>query len=110
MKSTRKLFLEEEKLLEFLIQKSSIKFSSDWKKKLLVQSMNDGGMGSLLLLPDGIHSIRENRCFKKTISEHQFTDQDGIEVIISLNIDNHDRLFELDIWKTDFSQLIRIQI
>ena len=37
-----------------------------------------------------------------------FTDEDGVKVIASLNVDSDGHLFELDIWKTDFSPLLRI--
>jgi len=41
------------------------------------------------------------------ISEHLFLDVDGVTVIASLNIDKDGNLFELDIWKTDYSPLIK---
>ena len=103
---SRKLFPQEEKLLDLLAQKSLVKLSPHWKDNLLVIPMNDGGMGSLQLLPDGIK--QENRLFGKCISQYQFTDKDGVEVIVSLNVDDKGELFELDIWKTDFSQLISL--
>jgi len=37
-----------------------------------------------------------------------FTDNDGVRVIASLNMDSNGNLFEMDIWKTDFSSLINI--
>ena len=106
MELIRKASLQEERLLEFLMQKASINFPSDWKHNLLVQPMNDEGMGSLLLFPDGI--TKETRLLGEQISEHQFTDEDGVAVIASLNVDSEGKLFELDIWKTDFSPLISI--
>src|SRR5690242_18653640 len=97
---------QEEALLELLIKKSSIIFPANWKEGLLVRSMEDGGMGSLSLFPKG--EIIEGRVLGERVSEFQFTDQDGIEVIASLNIDNNGNLFELDIWKTNFRKLIRL--
>ncbi|WP_420885213.1 DUF6984 family protein, partial [Candidatus Symbiothrix dinenymphae] len=35
-------------------------------------------------------------------------DEDGVDVIASLNIDDTGDLYELDIWKTDFSPLIKL--
>lgn len=96
----------EEKLIELLIRKSSIEMPKDWKDGLLVCPMNDGGMGSLYLLPEG--RIVSNRKFGKQISEFQFTDIDGVEVIVSLNVDSDGNLFELDIWKTNFKELIKL--
>jgi hypothetical protein len=40
----------EIKLIEILINKSSLEFLN-WKNKLMVKEMNDGGMGSLTLFP-----------------------------------------------------------
>jgi len=106
MELSRKPTLQEEKLLEILVQKASIKFSSDWKVNLLVQPMDDGGMGSLCLFPNG--KVKKDRTMGQRVSEIQFTDQDGIKVIASLNIDNDGDLYELDIWKTNFNPLIEI--
>lgn len=70
---------------------------------LLVEPMKDGNMGSLLLYPK--NTTNNNRQFGKNISECQFKDTDGITVVASLNLDKNNQLFELDIWKTDFSPL-----
>ncbi len=106
MALNRKILPKEEKLLELLVEKSSMNFPSNWKENLLVCTMQDGEMGSLQLFPHG--SAKENRLFGKRISEYQFTDEDGVEVIASLNIDDNGDLLELDIWKTDFSSLKKI--
>ena len=106
MQLNRKIFPSEERLLDFLIKKSSIHFPINWKDNLLVQPMHDGKMGSLLLFPYGI--MKNNRIFGKQISECQFKDKDGIDVVVSLNIDKEGDLFELDNWKVDFSPLISI--
>ena len=107
MESNRKLTAQEENLLSILVKRSSVILPTDWKEGLLVRSMNDDGMGSLYLFPKG--EIKEDdRSFGESVSEFQFTDQDGIEVIASLNLDNNGDLFELDIWKTDFSKVIRL--
>jgi hypothetical protein len=106
MALNRKPTAQEEMLLEFLIKKSSFPFPKNWKEGLLVRPMDDGGIGSSYLFPKG--EITEDRVLDQQVSEIQFTDQDGIEVIASLNIDNKGDLFELDIWKTDFNRLITI--
>ncbi len=61
MIKSRKITLQEEKLLELLIQKSNVKISENWKEDLLVSPMNDDNMGSLILYPKG--EIIENRIF-----------------------------------------------
>lgn len=63
-------------------------------------------MGSLSLLPKGISE--DDRLFGQQISEYMFKDEDRIDVIALLNVDKNGNLFELDMWKTDFSPLIKI--
>ncbi|MDB5199722.1 MAG: hypothetical protein JWO92_1685 [Chitinophagaceae bacterium] len=102
----RKLFPDEERLLLHLIKNASVTFNEKWNERLLVKPMDDGGMGSLLFFPNG--KFDTNRSFGKCVSENQFKDADNVEVIASLNVDSKGNLFELDIWKTDFSPLIKI--
>ena len=104
MQSLRILTSQEERLLEVLVKKSSLVIPKDWKNGLLVCPMDDGAMGSLYLFPQG--KIVEGRILGEQVSDFQFTDIDGIEVIASLNVDSDGNLFELDIWKTDFGKLI----
>ena len=106
MEINRKPTNHEVKLITLLLNKSRLSFPDDWYKKLLVRQMNDGEMGSLYLFPEG--NIIENRRFGKQISEYQFKDSDGVDVIASLNIDDNGELFELDIWKTNFEKLIQL--
>jgi hypothetical protein len=68
----------------------------------LVHAMDDGGMGSLLFAgPKG-------RLYGGTLAEAEFHDDDGTPVIAAINLDKDGELFELDVWKVDFSPLIRI--
>ena len=69
----------------------------------LVEDMKDGGMGSLRFKDA---DNRERRLGKK-IAEAEFTDEDDIPVSAVLNLDDNGQLFELDIWKADFSALKR---
>lgn len=103
----RRLTPQEEKLLGKLIDMAdTANFPDSWKERIVVQPMKDSGMGSLLLFPYGM--CDNNREFGAQVSEYQFTDVDGVQVIASLNVDASGELFELDIWKTDFSPLIQI--
>ena len=97
---------QEEQLIELLVHKSSLEMSEDWKNGLLVCPMYDGEMGSLYLFPQG--KINESRKLGRQISEFQFTDIDGVEVIASLNVDVDGVLFELDIWKTNFEKFVKL--
>lgn len=106
MKLIRKPLPQEEQLLETLIELTNLQFNENWKTNLLVAPMSDGGMGSLRLYPKGI--LDNHVFFGKQVSDYQFFDEDNVPVIASLNLDNHGDLYELDIWKTDFSPLIRL--
>ncbi|HEU0156519.1 MAG TPA: hypothetical protein VFQ82_10650 [Stellaceae bacterium] len=68
-----------------------------------VKDMPDGGMGSLRFKAADDRVQR----FGKEIGEVLFTDQDGVMVSATVNIDDYGELFELDIWKTDSSPLQR---
>ena len=69
----------------------------------LVEDMKDGGMGSLRFKD----AENQERRLGKKIAEAEFTDQDGIPVNAVLNLDDNGELFELDMWKMDFSALKR---
>jgi hypothetical protein len=97
---------QQERLIELLINKADVNFPANWKDGLFIKPMEDGGMGSLYLFPKD--SINKKRIFGKQVSEYQFSDTDGVQVIASLNVDQDGKLFELDIWKTDYSPLIQI--
>jgi hypothetical protein len=69
----------------------------------LVEDMQDGGMGSLRFRSTDHPAPR----FGRQIAEAEFTDEDGILVSAAVNLDETGELFELDIWKVDFSPLKR---
>jgi hypothetical protein len=69
-----------------------------------VKDMSDGGMGSIKF---HIGRSRSKLEYGKEISEAEFQDADGVPVSLSLSIDKAGDLFELDVWKVDFSPLIR---
>ena len=69
--------------------------------------MDDGGMGSLRFVPSG----KVSSCIRKfgsEISSCHFTDEDGKLVSVALYADQSGYPFELDVWKVDFSPLVRI--
>ncbi len=68
-----------------------------------VTEMADGGMGSL-----SFASSKAHRSFGKVAGECSFADADGVSVEAALLLDKDGDLFELDLWKVDFSPLIRI--
>jgi hypothetical protein len=69
----------------------------------LVRDMSDGGMGSIQFCPPE----PKKRLYGSTIGEGSFLDEDGTLVSVSLNLDQSGDLFELDMWKVDFSPLLR---
>jgi len=68
--------------------------------------MDDGGMGSLELAVFG--GSPSKRGFGRKAAEYQFIDSDGVDVLVTLNLDADGRPFELDVWKTDFNPLVHI--
>jgi hypothetical protein len=69
-------------------------------KNILVEEADDGGMGGLLFISCIPNSDRN---IGKTIAEAEFVDRDGVVVSIELTVDNNDKLFELDVWKVDYT-------
>ena len=69
----------------------------------LVEEMNDGGMGSLRFLS----RPKAERRFGAMVAEAEFYDEDGVVVSAAVNVDQWGDLYELDIWKTDFTALKR---
>ena len=68
---------------------------------MLVEEMNDGSMGGLIFKAQN----RQARNLGNTIAEAEFLDEDGVLVTAMLNLDQQNALYELDIWKVDFSPL-----
>lgn len=63
-------------------------------------------------MPEGMGSLRfvgwSERKFGSCVGETTFTDSDGVLVVVGLNLDQAGELFELDMWKVDFSPVKRI--
>jgi hypothetical protein len=96
----RPLRLEEESFIRALLRRARD------GEHLLVQlehaqvlDMNDGKMGSVLF------AGHDNRFSGSCLVEAQYVDHDGVPVSIVLNADTTGQLYELDIWKADFSPL-----
>lgn len=93
-------------LLKSLAAHASYSIEEEIINNLLVSTMNDGGMGSLILYPHGFSN--GSRKFGKNISSCEFVDKDGTPVSSCLFLDKNNELFELDIFKGDGSPLIEI--
>ena len=101
----RKPTASEHRLLAFLAEKVP-ELVADWVEDVLVRDHDDGGMGSLDLWLPSRSSLP--RSLGKTVAEYRFKDEDGVDVLVALNLDQNCVPYELDIWKVDFSPLIRI--
>lgn len=64
-----------------------------------VVDLDDGGMGSIRF---GVDSQRK---YGKDLIQVKYIDSDKTPVIITLIEDDHQDLFELEMWKVDFSEL-----
>jgi len=102
----RQLEGPEAQLLKRLLQAAG----PDWDRPELVSSlrgtsMRDGGMGSLRLSRGAEIAARR---IGRRIAELEYPDADGVPIIASLNVDDHGQLFEIDVWKVDFSPVIHL--
>lgn len=94
---------EEKGLVTALIDKAGqLKLPAGWLDRVQVIPLDDGGMGSLRFLP----SMEKGGRMGKQAAEVNFVDDDGVEVIVTLNLDEDGFPFELDVWKTDFEPLV----
>jgi hypothetical protein len=71
--------------------------------ELFAVDLPDGGMGSIRLTNK---SDRPRKMGSELVTAH-YIDKDQIPVVISINLDQEGRLFEMDFWKVDFSSLKR---
>ena len=90
---------EEMLLVNFLLIKAKDKPDGITEPNT-VYTMNDGGMGSIrFVVNEDIH------IYQRDLIQADYTDEDDVPVFISLNLNTDDKLFELDIFKGDFSPL-----
>ena len=76
---------------------------ADGLNRALVTPMNDGGMGSLRFT-----APEPKRHFGRQIAEQNFADSDGVGVSAAVFVDQLGDLFELDVFKGDFSPLLAL--
>ena len=86
---------QERKILELLFEKAGLSFDA---ASLSVEPMDDGGTGSLKL--SKYHAVMR---FGRMAADVQLTDTDGIPVLFSLYLDEQDKPYELDAFKSDYS-------
>jgi len=62
------------------------------------------GFGGVVLLSS------TTQVFGSDIATAMLADADGVPVRVTLCLDNHDQLFELELWKVDFSPIIGVDL
>lgn len=108
MQQNRRITDMEVKVLEYLLKLANLSIPIGIEL-FTVRSLEDGGMGSFLIF-ENPKLIEENRQFSAQISEFQYIDDDNIPVLVSLNVDSNGSLFEVDIWKADYSPVLSLKI
>jgi len=104
IKSTRELTEVERDVISAMIDFSDQEWAhlKNGLPTALVTKMSDGEMGSIQF-----ETMSTNiRRLSKAICEAEFLDTDGTPVSITLNLDQDNVLFELDVWKVNFKPLI----
>lgn len=92
----RELLKRERPLVGYLFELAGLPVDLD---ALRVESMQDGGMGSLAIAPLG-------RSYGSSPAECHFYDSDGVIVSAALNLDRAAAPFEVDVLKVDSSPTI----
>lgn len=102
----RPIIPREYDLLKAILERLDLNYEKiGLATSLFVEELSDGGMGSLRFHNT---AVKDNyRSMGKSVVEGEFTDCDGTLVSFTVNVDKNDRLFELDLWKVDFSPLQR---
>lgn len=65
-----------------------------------VVDMDDGGMGSVRFVVPG---PQRHRRFGERIADAEYRDEDGVPILVAINLDDAGELFEIDVWKVDYS-------
>jgi hypothetical protein len=96
----RKLKQEEANFITALLTSKHLMHLSDRLQDYYVEECEDGGMGSLRFF-----NGENSRSFGKEVVEASVLDVDGIPVSFTVNLDQAGDIYELDVFKADFSPL-----
>jgi hypothetical protein len=99
MNPRRQIRAEERSLILFLLEKLKLN-PADYPIASEVDDYEGGVMGSIGL---GDAAVAD---FGGDLIQANYTDSDGVEVVISLTKDTNNQLLDLDFWKQDFSKLM----
>ncbi len=100
MNQTRKIRENERVLIEFMLKKIGFT-TQEYPISEDVFEYEGGKMGSISL---GIDNNPDD--YDGDLIQVEYTDTDGIVVVITLTKNNKNQLLDLDFWKEDFSKLI----
>ena len=103
----KNLLHQERKILEFLVAHSNIAKKNgiqEWMAACECETLSYGDMGSFRLIHLATASSQAK--FSYTGGEAEFTDTDGVTVLVCLTISEDDYLFEIDFWKANFASLV----
>lgn len=90
----RPISAEERALIEHLLR-----LVKGGQRYAIPQEVENMGETTIQLSQKGEHAA--------DLVEADYKDADGRDVVITLSVNEHDELYDLDIWKADFSALKR---
>lgn len=94
---------QESKVLDALLGLVPSNARPSSEHELFAVDLADGGMGSIRLT-DKSDPVRK---MGSELVLAEYIDEDQIPVLISINLDEQGRLFELDFWKVNYEPLKR---
>ena len=105
----RDFSLGEKCVISFLLHaaKKDDDYIAKFFSATMCSEMDDGGMGGIRFLTAG-NMDDDGREFGGEISSCHFTDTDGVMVSAALYVDTFGTPLELDVWKVNFSRLLRM--
>lgn len=99
----RPLREEESKVLDVLLGMAPRNAEPPSEDELFAVDLADGGMGSIRLTG----KLDRARKMGRELVAAEYIDEDQVPVLISVNLDEDGRLFELDFWKVNYKPLKR---
>lgn len=96
----REISQDERRLVELILRRAASTLATPIDHAL-VRPLDDGGMGSLSF------DVDSKETFGAVVGEVTFRDSDGVGVSAALYLDSQGQLYELDIFKGDYSHLRR---
>jgi hypothetical protein len=104
IRSQERLLRQEEKdLVRQLVERTrSGKEVLEHLDSIKVFDLSDGGMGSVRTGP-----LNDEKRKAVPVASANYADSDNVLISVQINFDESGRLLEIDIWKSDFSPVIR---